>query len=369
LKTLIIEPFFVGSHASWAEGYATHSHNEIDILKLSGNHWKWRMHGGAVTLARQFLERRLSPDLIVATDMLDLTTFLALTRERTAEVPTATYFHENQITYPWSPKDRDLKRDRDKNYGFINFTSALAADTVFFNSRFHLESFVGAIPDFLRQFPDHQELGQAERIIAKSKVLPLGLDLRMFDAVEPSDSEEQPLVLWNHRWEYDKNPVEFFDALITLFERGRKFGVVLLGEQFDVAPKEFVSGIKRLSDRILHSGFAESRTDYARWLKRCSIIPVTSHHDFFGASIVEAMYCGCFPLLPRRLSYPELIPDELHQRCFYEPESELVEKLDAAITNVDNPDTGAFRKAAARFDWSVMAPVYDDAFEHLTSSK
>mgnify|MGYP000456988033 CR=1 FL=1 len=37
---------------------------------------------------------------------------------------------ENQITYPWSPQDEDVKYQRNNQYGFINYTSALAADQV-----------------------------------------------------------------------------------------------------------------------------------------------------------------------------------------------------------------------------------------------
>jgi glycosyltransferase involved in cell wall biosynthesis len=375
MNILIVEPFFTGSHAMWARGYAEHSTHDVDILELSGNHWKWRMHGGAVTLARRYLQRDHDPDLIITTDMLDLTTFLALTRPRTSGVPTAVYFHENQLTYPWSPKDRDLKRDRDKHYSFINVASTLAADRVFFNSRFHRESFLGELPGFLRQFPDHQELGQVEAIAAKSHVLPLGLDLESFDRVKTSGNpwhrsdKRTPLIVWNHRWEYDKNPKEFFAALGALAARGRAFDVALLGEVFDVTPEAFIHGTEGLSDRLVTSGYVENRADYAKWLWRSDIVPVTSHHDFFGASVVEALHCACFPLLPRRLAYPELVPDELHAGCFYDDFDDLVEKLDEAIMNVDSLQTAPFRNAVSRFDWRVMAPSYDNAFQDLTSAK
>ena len=129
------------------------------------------MHGGAVTLARQFLESDLAPDLILATDMLDLTTFLTLTRQRTADTLTAIYFHENQLTYPWSPTDRDIAQKRDKHYGFINYISALAADSVLFNSHYHQESFLAALPKLLKHFPDYNELNTVERIREKSQRL------------------------------------------------------------------------------------------------------------------------------------------------------------------------------------------------------
>lgn len=131
MNILLIEPYFTGSHKSWAEGYKSHSNHTIDLLTMKGQFWKWRMHGGAVTLANQYLYSNYNPDLIITTDMLDLSTFLSLTRRKTASIPTALYFHENQLTYPWSPTDRDVIENRNKHYGFINFTSALSADYVF----------------------------------------------------------------------------------------------------------------------------------------------------------------------------------------------------------------------------------------------
>ena len=113
MKTTLIEPFYTGSHAAWAEGYAKFSRHNIEILSLSGNHWKWRMHGGAVTLADKFIKSGAEPDIILASDMLDLSTFLALTRRQTSGIPAAVYFHENQICYPWSPDDQDVSKKQE----------------------------------------------------------------------------------------------------------------------------------------------------------------------------------------------------------------------------------------------------------------
>ncbi|MCB0587349.1 MAG: DUF3524 domain-containing protein, partial [Phaeodactylibacter sp.] len=53
MNILLIEPFLSGSHQKWAEGYRAHSRHNVRILSLKGRHWKWRMHGGAATLAEQ----------------------------------------------------------------------------------------------------------------------------------------------------------------------------------------------------------------------------------------------------------------------------------------------------------------------------
>jgi glycosyltransferase involved in cell wall biosynthesis len=366
MKILIIEPFLTGSHAAWAMEYAEHSSHEVSVLGLEGRHWKWRMHGGAVTLARLFMTGSYKPDVILATDMLDLTTFLALTRDETADVATAVYFHENQITYPWSEKDRDLAGDRDVHYGFINLASALAADAVIFNSEYHMTAFLDSLEPFLSGFPDHNEREAARTVAAKSCVLKLGVDLRRLDRYRAGpDAGQLPLLLWNHRWEYDKNPEEFFRAVTALDRQGLEFELAVLGESFDVKPAVFEETAARLGKRVLQIGFVESFAEYAGWLWRADILPVTSVHDFFGASAVQAIYCNCYPLLPRRLAYPEHIPPERHSDHLYDNFGDLVSMLGARIEDIQRTRQVETQSFVLHYDWETMAPLYDRFFESL----
>ena len=376
MNILILEPYFTGSHAAWAEGFAQFSRHKVEILSLPGQFWKWRMHGGAVTLSHEFRDKNCDPDLILATDMLDLTTFLALTRKKTTDVPVALYFHENQITYPWSPGDRDILHKRDKHYGFINYASALAADVVFFNSSFHRDAFLEELPRLLKHFPDFQELNNVDRIEAKSRVLPLGFDFEQFEQHRPAElssgEPEQalvPLILWNHRWEYDKNPAGFFKALDVLCDKGLDFEVALLGENFSQYPVEFEAAKEKLGDRLVQFGFAENYADYAHWLFRADILPVTSHHDFFGMSVVEAVYCGCYPILPRRLSYPEIFPEAPFRHNYYQNYDELVTLLTRAVENIEYIRKLSFRSHMEKYSWQTIAEDYDSAFEVLTETR
>ena len=85
--------------------------------------------------------------------MLDLTTFLGLTKNEIQGIPIAIYFHENQLTYPWSPTDKDVQTGRANEYAFMNYTSALSADYLFFNSQYHLNSFTNACTFFSKAIP------------------------------------------------------------------------------------------------------------------------------------------------------------------------------------------------------------------------
>jgi glycosyltransferase involved in cell wall biosynthesis len=359
VEIALLVPYYTGSHASWADGVSRFSRHAVRLFSLSGFFWKWRMHGGAVTLAREFLAGEWQPDLILATDMLDLTTFLALTRRRTHDIPTALYMHENQLTYPLPVGEK-----RDLHYGFINFASMLAADRVFFNSSYHLESFYDELPRLLKHFPDYNELPSVAALRQKSAVLPLGLDLARLDAFRPAEPRRgAPLVLWNHRWEYDKGPAEFLRALCCLADEGWDFQAALAGENFRVTPQEFEEARQRLGERVVQYGYVGSSEGYARLLWRADILPVTSLHDFFGASVAEAIYCDTLPLLPRRLTYPDFIPPARCTECLYDDFDGLLAGLRRCLADVDWLRSISLRDAVARYDWRILIERYDEELE------
>ena len=198
-------------------------------------------------------------------------------------------------------------------------------------------------------------------------MLPLGVDFQKFQAPELQQQREEhrdhaPLILWNHRWEYDKNPDEFFQALFVLNEQGLDFRVAILGESFRQNYPIFGTARVKLGNKVVHYGYAEEFLQYARWLHRADIVPVTSHHDFFGASLVEALYCGCYPLLPKRLTYPELVPYEEYPELFYHDFQELVEKLAGSLQEIEMIRQQNFRHCIEQYSWQNMAPEYDKVF-------
>jgi len=365
LSIWLISPYHAGSHRAWAEGYAGQSRHQIRILALEGHFWKWRMQGSALELAaqaRNWLARGERPDLLLATSMTNLPALLALTRRELGDVPAVLYMHENQLTYPPPPGAR-----RDLTYGMIQHLSMLAADRVCFNSAFHMRSWFEELPRLLKHFPDYSHIETVEQAKARSMVLPVGCDLQRLDRYAPAlpnprassdrPGSTPPLILWNQRWEYDKDPGAMLRALYALCDEGVLFRVALAGENFRVTPAEFESARQRLGSRLVHYGFAESEAEYAGLLWDASVVLSTAIHEFFGISIVEAIYCGAMPVLPRGLSYLEVVPSELHVRCLYGTDEELLARLKAALVEPEAPP--ALRSAVARFDWSAMAPAYD----------
>jgi len=307
-------------------------------------------------------------DLFFCTDMLNLAEFKGLTAQTLRSLPTVAYFHENQLTYP-----SRFRQERDLHFGFTNFVTSLAADRVWFNSRFHRDSFMDGLTELLKAMPDYNCLDSLEALRGKSEIRPQGVDPM------PTRSGRRPgppRLLWAARWEYDKNPELLFAALYRLLELGLDFRVNIVGERFAETPPVFAEARQRLGDRIERWGYLESREDYVRTLLDSDIVLSTASHEFFGVSVLEAAAAGCRPVLPRRLAYPELFGPERIERgdeFFYDGTLDgLVRQLAGLLPRVERGelwigDPERVRRATEPFWWGNLAPRLDTALDEIVA--
>ena len=356
MNIFLLEPYFTGSHRQWAEGYRDNSAHQVHLVTHEGQFWKWRLQGGFVTLAeelRKAIADHGKPDLVLATSLLDLAGLLGLARRELAGVPALLYMHENQVTYPVVGRTK-----RDPTHALANWTAVLAADAVAFNSEFHRGAFFAALPDFLGSFPDQRHHYLLDGAREKSIVLPVGVDLRRIDR-EDGERGDPPLILWNHRWDPDKAPEVLLGALLELAGGGVEFRVALAGQRFVKQDDEHLAATAALGDRVVAAAHL-SEAEYLRMLRSADIVVSTALQEFFGVSLVEAMYAGALPIVPDRLVYPERIPEALRERCLYRTPAQLVERLTAALAAPPAPeDRAVLRAAVEAFDWSVVTPRYD----------
>jgi glycosyltransferase involved in cell wall biosynthesis len=345
---LVVESYYSGSHQTWADGFAAHSTNNVELLTLPGRFWKWRMFGGSLSLGRA--ARDSDPDVVLVSDMVDLPAFLG--HARLGDVGTVLYMHENQLTYPLSPTARD-----DLAYAYMNWSSMVRADEVWFNSQFHLESVFSALPGFLRHFPDHRHSRLVDGVLGKSSVVPVGVDLSWVQHVDKTDP---PLIVWNQRWEYDKDPVRLFGALDRLAATGVDFRLAICGENFRNVPVEFDDARTRLKKHIIQYGYAD-RGRYEHLLADSAVVISTAVHEFFGVGAVEAMACGAVPVFPDDLSYPELVPAPVHGDTLYADDDQLHRLLLRSVTDRSHRLRlqGVIRSAMNRYSWKIIASEYD----------
>lgn len=359
MNIALVEPYYGGSHKVWADGYAAKSAHQIRLFSHDARFWKWRMHGAFLTLADQVSEGAATNgpfDVILASSMMDVAAFAGAVRHGAPGVPIVVYFHESQFTYPLSPADK-----ADMTYPMKNWASAAVADLVVFNSKYHRSLFSEEVRRFLNVFPEDKHVHRVDDVIDAAIVLPVGVDVRDLVAA-PRQAKDPPLIVWNHRWEHDKGPDDLAAIVDGLIGRGVEFRIAMCGEVFVSVPDEFASITAMLGDRLVHEGWADTAR-YKALLSEASVVLSTAHQEFFGIGVVEAIAAGAHPVLPDRLVYPERVAaiDAEPDAVLYSSPEHSVDLIDAAFQR----GSSELREATLQYDWSVVAPTYDEILSGL----
>lgn len=363
LRILAVEPTYGGSRRAFVENLVNYSQHEIVPLTLPARFWKWRMRGGHYELARMLNDVPGSFDLVLAGEMLNLPAFLGMTRHRLKDARVIAYFPTNQLSFPLPPWEK-----RDVTLPLANLDGMLAADEVWFNTAEHRDEFLAALPRLLRVFPEYRALHVGDVVAARSHILTPGIDLRALDMEREAAhatplAPGPPVILWNSRWDYDKRPDIFFAALRDLVERRIPFRLALAGTNPHGRSPEFEEARDEFAAQLVHYGQRPSRAEYARLLWRCQLVVSTAEHEYFPTGALEAMYCGCIPVLPHTLAYPSLVP----ATNLYRPGEvgSLAERIAALLRAPLLPDPAPFRATAADYDIAHAITPFDSGFARV----
>jgi glycosyltransferase involved in cell wall biosynthesis len=353
-RVLILEPYYGGSHQVFLEGLQAHVQAEYTMFTLPARRWKLRMQLSALWAIEKI--KGLPPpgrwfDTVLCSSFVDVAVFRALLGQvdgwnHTARI--CTYFHENQMDYPTREKGKESFQ-----FAAINFNSALASDKIAFNSRYNAETFLAGCQKYLQTAAEMELPETLLQLKRRSCILFPGIDFTLIDRQKRVSEQGPPIIIWNHRWEHDKNPERFFQALNEVSSWGLDFRLILLGKTFPNSPPCFAEAKKAWPSQIVHYGYADTYATYAALLCRGDVVVSTAVHEFFGIAIIEAVRAQCLPLLPERLAYPELFPPA----CLYR-EKQLSERLGQAIGQRRRLSSQEAVALTDRFDWKNLASSY-----------
>ena len=333
---------------------------DYTLLHLPARQWKMRMQLSAPWFVSKIRLRQKEArcfDLVVMSSFIDVAVFRALVVQVpgwSGKTRFYTYFHENQFVYPGV-----LPETTNHQFAAINFTTALASDSLAFNSTFNQKTFLNGCRRYLGKSKDMRLSDQIDVIEQKSRVLYPGIDFEPLDRVpRPPGNHVEPLIIWNHRWEHDKNPEEFFQVLFRLKDEGKPFRLAVLGQSFKQWPAVFDEARKRLAEETMHFGFIKNKDDYYRALKQGYLVVSTSHHEFFGISILEGVRAGCRPLVPNRLSYPELFEEQ-----YLYAEDSLYTVMRDLLPGSRRLGRGSCGALTEPYSWQAVARKYAQWFD------
>ncbi|XP_055118027.1 tRNA-queuosine alpha-mannosyltransferase isoform X12 [Symphalangus syndactylus] len=324
MSILIIEAFYGGSHKQLVD-LLQEELGDCVVYTLPAKKWHWRARTSALYFS-QTIPISEHYRTLFASSVLNLTELAAL-RPDLGKLKKILYFHENQLIYP-------VKKcqERDFQYGYNQILSCLVADVVVFNSVFNMESFLTSIGKFMKLIPDHRPKDLESIIRPKCQVI-------YFPIRFPDVGRE-----------HDKDPESFFKVLMRLKDLGLNFHVSILGETFTDVPDIFSEAKKALGSSVLHWGYLPSKDDYFQVLCMADVVISTAKHEFFGVAMLEAVYCGCYPLCPKDLVYPEIFPAEY----LYSTPEQLSKRLQNFCKRPDIVRKHLYKGEIAPFSWAAL---------------
>lgn len=345
---LLIEAFYDGSHRSLIDLLHENLSSRSILVTLPGTKWPWRARCSALILADLIPKNEHAWKYLFCSSIVNLSELISL-RVDLRSLKTMVYFHENDLVYP---KQNENQEQRDFQYGYNQILTALVADVCLFNSLFNLQTFLDKLGPFLNRIPSPKANIQEIRmkIEKKSRVLYYPLNDPPLPIIHRNKTG--PLcIVWPHRWEHDKDPQTFFSVILELYQtHSLEFTLIILGQSYGEVPSVFAETFEKLpSNYIRHWGFAQSRREYEELLAEGDVVVSTALHEFFGVAMLEACRAGCIPIVPDRLAYTELYPNEQHR---YRTRTQLLNKLKEYCLKPDYVRTRAPKQDTSKFQWN-----------------
>ena len=308
-KILLLSGYDAPSHQYWREGLVkTLSEYQWTQIFLPPRYFSWRIRGNAFNFFSEYkalLEK--SYDLLIVTSMVDLNNLRGLI-PNLSKLPTLLYFHENQFAYPLSNASENEKLNL-INAQITSLYSVYSADRILFNSQFNMNSFFQGASSLIKKLPDGFDQNNLSMIKSKSAVLPVPIQT-LVQSRSTTNFNGAIKILWNHRWEFDKQPEVFVQAMRLIKQKGVDFELYILGQSFRKKPYCFKNISSEFKKEIKIFGY-QSREKYDEVMKNADIVISSALHDFQGLSMLEAILNACIPIAPNRVAYPEYIDSNL----------------------------------------------------------
>ncbi len=303
MNILLLSSYDAVSHRQWREGLVdTFPEHDWVIKTMPPRHFSWRLRGAPLHWAEDPEIRDQKFDRVVCTGSTDLAALKGLV-PALAPVPASVFFHDNQFAYPTQDEQR-FKLEAQ----MLNLYALGVGDRIGFNSNYNRQTLFDGVRDLLDKLPDYKPRELVDAAAERSVVLPVGLqDDALAGRANSPVGKRSLKIVWNHRWEYDKGPELLLSICRELRRRHVEFRLSLLGQQFRRVPESITTIKQEFATALTHAEPIKEREDYLNVLRESDVVLSTARHDFQGLAVLEAVACGCRPVVPAAMAYPEYL--------------------------------------------------------------
>ena len=240
----------------------------------------------------------------------------------------------------------------------VNLNTAAAATEIWFNSLFHLRSFLARAAALVQRYPELATHNPMPELTAKALIMHPPLDQSAVAQVAPEKIEADHRTVITEATDADAKLL--IGAFSILRRRGENFRLFTIGGGVEFPEEVRPIVLSPLDDLAITRAMFSS----AIYLATRTDAPA----DHWA---VRALHCGCWPLFPQSGLYRELIPEMLHETCLYDgPPDVLASRLQDAF---QLEHFGGYEEALAkllrRFDPLIACTAMDERLADLAAAK
>jgi hypothetical protein len=346
LDILALEPFYGGIRRIMLETIIRCSRHRWTLLKLPPRRIERRLSAASVWFA-ELLTRHWTGnvDLLFTSEALNLADLYRLIPDLIKK-PSVVYFHNNQLP---------LDERREGPLDLVNLNTAMASTEIWFNSIYHLKSFLSRASAVVNRHPEISGRNPLADIAAKAHLMPPPVDMQIMHDLAANETiyRDKRNVFVETR---DADIALLNSAFGMLQRRGEAFHLYTVGPVEGLLPDLRRSAIGETDERaqcrsILSSGIFISAKPGAPFDHHC----------------VRALTAGCWALCPQDGVYGELMPEMLHSPCLYDhaPDTLAGRMQDVWHLEHEHGYEDALSELLTQFDPVVACKAMDERLEEL----
>ncbi|HTL28251.1 MAG TPA: DUF3524 domain-containing protein [Tepidisphaeraceae bacterium] len=351
LDILALEPFYGGIRRVMLETVIHCSRHRWTLLKLPPRRIERRLTTAAVWFSEQLSRHWVGrTDLLFTSEAMNLSDLYRF-MPNLLKVPSVVYFHDNQLPPVESKIDGPLD--------LINLNTAAAATEIWFNSLYHLKTFLGKASALVKRHPELAGRNPLPDITGKARVMtpPVGFS-QLHDVMQTDAVERDRRTIFVETRDADNNLLN--GALAILKRRSEDFRLVTVGPVDELTPDLPRTTLPENDPNAHLRGLMESKI-FISTRKNAT----ADHHA------VRALAAGCWPLFPKTGMYRELLPQRMHSSCLYDCYPEELAGHLQDVWHFSPPDSCDQELADIlhQFDPVVACRAIDERVEQLAAIK